>query len=470
MLQSLGRPDVSTYEHPSDAELQGFVRGELKPEAAKAVVAHLLGNCGHCLAKVEPEARCLVSEPTLEAVDSLPLLDPISESAYDLAIDRAVAGLLLHGEGVLQKKRQARCLQTLLAEGGVRLAREHSWWGATYASYEALLGHAWAIRFDKVGEMIELTRLACFVAPKLGREGYSATQVADFSARAWGEHGNALRIADRFAEAEECFDRAVGFWLDGTRDRFLQVRLMHFTASLLGDQRRLAEATQYITEVRDLYLELGDRHNAGKAMVNLCHYTGEGGDAEGAVRLAERALQLIDERREPEITANALYNKLHFLVEGGRFREARSWMWKHRRHMVAMGELGQINQVKLTYIDGRINAGLGDLDRAARQLRQAKADLEGKHVPLLEAIVVLDLASVSVLLGNLDEARDLALAAAERLIELNLPGEASRALPILRQAIDGQAITAALCQEVVQFLRREDHAPYLRYSHGRCSG
>ncbi len=456
-------------EHPSDVVLQRFVRGELRREAAKSVVAHLLVKCDICLAqieKLEAEARGHLASPSRG-----PSPDPISESAYDLAIDRAVAGLLLHGGEALEKKRQARQLKLLLADGGLRKARQHPSWGATYAVYEALLGRAWDIRFARIGEMIELTRLACFVAPKLGREGYSPRQVADFTARAWGEHGNALRIADRFAEAEECLDRAVRCWLDGTRDRFQQARLMHFTASLLSDQRRTAEATQYITEVRDLYLELGDCHNAGKALVNLSVYTGDAGDAVEAVRLADQALRLLDDRQEPEVAAVALYNKLHFLVEAGNFREARSWLWKHRRHIAEFGpHTGHITHVKLAYLEGRINAGLGELDRAERQLSLVRSELDGQEVPLLQAIVSLELAAVWMLQGHADDARGLAVETADKLLQLGLVGEAARALPILQRALERQAITVGLFYDVVRFLWREDHASYARFSHDRCSG
>jgi tetratricopeptide (TPR) repeat protein len=455
-------------EHPSDAVLQRFVRGELTRDAAKAVVAHLLAKCDVCLAHIETleiEARCHVSLPGRP-----PAPDPTSESAYDMAIDRAVAGLFLHGDAVLQKKQQAGQLKQLLAQGGLRKAREHPMWGATFAAYDALLSRAWEIRYARIGEMIELTRLACFVAPKLGREGYTPRQVADFSARAWGEHGNALRIADRFGEAEECLDRAISCWLEGTRDRFQQARLMHFTASLLGDQRRIAEATQYMTEVCDLYLDLGDRHSAGKAVVNLSLYVGETGDAVEATRLADRALSLLDPRQEPELQAFALYNKLHFLVEGGSFREARSGLWKHRRQIAELGQAGQINNVKLSYLEGRINAGLGELDRAERQLKQALADLEAKEIPLLQAIVSLELAAVWMLQGRAEEARALAVETADRLLRLGLAGEAARALPILRRALERQAVTVGLFHDVVRFLRREDHASYARLSHDRCSG
>jgi hypothetical protein len=73
-----------------------------------------------------------------------------------------------------------------------------------------LLARAWAVRFDDREAAITLTDLARIAAKSLKAKGYSDAQVADFTARAWGEHANALRAGMRLAEAERALSQAMG--------------------------------------------------------------------------------------------------------------------------------------------------------------------------------------------------------------------------------------------------------------------
>lgn len=435
-------------EHPSEVELQRFVRGELPCRAARSIVLHLLQRCEVCLARLEPQARPLFGDYGGDAA--------ASEHEYDQAIDRAAAGIALHGRRAVASKAAARRIKAALARGGTREARCEKGWGCTHATFDALLERAWELRFDNLREMLRLTRTACFMAPKLIRQRYSPAQVADFEARAWGEHANALRAAHRLGESEDALLRAMAHFAGGTRDLHLHVRLRDIGASLLAAQRRIAEAVEVLEGIYEDYMELGDRSAAGRALISQAIYVGHGGEPEQAVRLFDRALELLDETREADLVSIALVDKIWFLADAGQLRQARTTLWRQRRWMARYRDLGRINEGKLIWLEGHINAGLNELERAERCLFDARASLADEEVQVL---VALELAAVWLRLGRLDEARVLAVESAERLLTLRLPSEAVKAVEVLRGALAAQAVTAGLLQSVVDYLRRSEHAP-----------
>jgi tetratricopeptide (TPR) repeat protein len=446
-------------DHPSDLELRRFASGELAGVEARRLVAHLLHRCGACAAKLQ---RVGMPPPAGAAPG-----EPLAEEDYEPAIARALEGVRLHGPRVLVKKREVRRIQQALAAGKWQPGQRRSLRGRpSYPFYEALLQRAWEVRFTDLGEMVSLTWYACQVARRLGREGYTAAQVADFQARAYGEHCNAQRAAHRLREAEENFVRAVECWKAGSKDLRLWVRLMDVRASLLAAQHRTDEAIDVLDDVYEAYLRLGDQHSAGRALVARGFFIGYGGDPEAAVCLLDQALELLDEQREPDLVSMAIHNRLWFLVDCGRCRQARADLWKQRRWVAAYGSLGAISRIRIAYLEGRINAGLGELDRAERALRSALDGLAAEELRVLRGVVSLELSVVWMRQGRLAEATALAAETAASLLALAVTREAEKALKVLLTALEGQAATATLLQAVVDFLRRIEHAPQARFTLG----
>jgi hypothetical protein len=159
----------------------------------------------------------------------------------------------------------------------------------------------------------------------------------------------------------------------------------------------------------------------------------------------------------------ATHNRLWFLVDCGRCRQARADLWRQRRWMAAYQALGEISRVRVAYLEARINAGLGELDRAERALRSALDALAAEELRELRGLVSLELAVVWMRQGRLAEATTLAAESAASLLAIGLPREAQKALNVLLAALDAQSATAALVQEVVDFLRRVEHAPQARF-------
>ena len=84
-------------DHPTPAELEGFVWNRISLGRARAILSHLVRGCAVCRASLAPHFAGLIglSEPPA------PQLSPQQSAEYDAAIGRAFAT-------VLQKARELR--------------------------------------------------------------------------------------------------------------------------------------------------------------------------------------------------------------------------------------------------------------------------------------------------------------------------------------------------------------------------
>jgi tetratricopeptide (TPR) repeat protein len=472
---------VSDLDHPPQAMLRRLFRGELDARAARPLVRHLLGACPACSRHLRAEAAALPGGAELAC------LPAAREQDYDLAINRAWQRVELHGPAVRGHQRLAKRIEALLAKGagapgtaaatapgarprghqaamaGAHLARARGHRHGI-ALYEALLARAWAVRFDDRQAAITLTDLARIAARGLAASGYSSAQVADFKARAWGEHANALRADMRLAEAERMLGDAMDLADGGTHDVWLQARLMDIAASLLAYQRQRRLATEVLDTVYNLYLGLGDLNRAGNALINRARFLGYDGQPELAARLLAEALELIDPVREPAVASIACHSRILFLALAGQCREARSALWKNRELMETYSDLGVVHRARRVHLEGYINAGLGDYESAERAFRAALKLLAPDEPALvLRGTIALDLAVMWMDQRRVEEACELAADTARHLLAQDIPAEAATALRLLESAIESRWRSARLFEHVLDFLRRIEHVPEARF-------
>jgi tetratricopeptide (TPR) repeat protein len=381
-------------------------------------------------------------------------LAPELSAAYDALLDRTeefarrTARLPRH-----EVKRFRRALALLQSGRGVdALAKDGDMLVKGLGVYEAVLARSWAVRFDNPCEMCHLARVAVEVAEHLDAEVLGESAVKDYQARAWGELANAYRVADRLQEAGQAFGTAFELARQGTRDPRLRMRLLDLEASLLGTQREFALALPRLTSLAELHHEAGDPHREGRALIKQAAYTFYSGRPRKALELNSEALGLIDEEREPSLAAVAAQNQLLFLVECGRFREARTILFKNRARFT---NPGQVLWLKVRWLEGRIDHGLRQLDRAEAIFREVKKGFEEAGMGFACALAGLDLALTLMCQGRWDEAVAETLQAAAMFEALSVHREALGVVVFLEQEFQRRRGNRALLENTVWFLRRK---------------
>src|SRR5262245_3252498 len=171
--------------------------------------------------------------------------------------------------------------------------------------------------------MLDLADSAAGVAKHIRLEKYPWPGfVADLRARAFAELGNAYRINDRLSEADTAFERAEEFLEEGTGDPVLHARVLDLLASLRSAQRRLEDAITVLDEVHRLFLEAGDSHLAGRALISMGGATRYLGYPREAVGMFEKGLRLLIPERDEQLVAIAQQGLLDALTDAGEYRLA----------------------------------------------------------------------------------------------------------------------------------------------------
>lgn len=437
-------------EHPSLEELQDFVRGRLPLARSSSVVKHLIRGCALCSVRLIPELLVGAAEETTD--------DP----GYDDALDRAFEAQRWHGPAVLEVMVKARQALAVLEAGGIAELIETPWGLKSVAACEALLERSWSRRRDDPQEMLELANYAAFLSDHLGSDRHDPRKLADLRCRAWAALGNAYRVNDDLQSAEWALDRAADLRLQGTGDWRLAAHLLDLKASLHCAQRKFPLAFEALDAVYVIQRRLREDHLAGRALISKGLYTSYANDHDGAICLLTEGLAMIDRERDAELALFAIHNIAWSLMESGRFRKARNVVWEHRWRYDRHG--GQIDRVKLRWLQARIDGGLEKLADAEKGLKEARRGLEEAGMRYHFALAGLDLGSILMRRQHLEEARTVVLDATSVFVDLKIHVEAQKAVLVLKQVFEKSLEAGELLDRTIRFLRRIEFDPTLTFA------
>ncbi|HEV8582664.1 MAG TPA: hypothetical protein VGX68_26655 [Thermoanaerobaculia bacterium] len=381
-------------------------------------------------------------------------LSPELSSAYDAALDR-VEEFARRAASIpsIELERFRQALALLQSGCGVMaLAKDGDMEIEGLGVYEALLTRSWEVRYTDPREMCHLARAAVEVAEQLNPEVHGGIHtVVDLQARAWGELANAHRVANRYYEAEQAFGMAFGLVRQGSGDPRLLTRLLSLEASLLGTLREFELALPRLANLAELSRKAGDLHQAGRALIKKALYTFYNGNTLEALRISSAALSLIEEERDPSLAMVAIQNQLLFLVDCGRYKEARKILFKNRVRLYSLGHLAQL---KVRGIEGRIDYGLQQLDGAETAFREVKAGFEEAEMGFACALAGFDLAMTLMRQDRGEEATAEALQAAAMFEALSIHRELLGVVIYLEEEFRARRGTLMLLESTVRYLRR----------------
>jgi tetratricopeptide (TPR) repeat protein len=432
-------------DHPTPAELEGFAWNRTPAERTRAIMTHLMGGCAPCRDAFAPHFAALIGlAPPPELA-----LSPKEDAEYDAVIDRVFATVLTRARELGKGK-----LPVALAVSSVEALPEVPQ-SAEIPRFETLLQQSWALRNDNPTEMVRLAEQARDLAESLGST-MTAAAAADFRCRAWIELGNAHRVADSFSTAERALGRATELFLAGTQDELLAARLFTVQASTLGDCRRFDLAETALDLVVTIHRRRGDDHEAGRALLKKGIFAGYRGNTEQALQLVEQGLGLLDEERDPALVYSALHNQARLLLDAGQLRAARMALWKAKARRLDPG--GWLVELKARWLEGQINAALGELERAEAAFREVKEGFLEAKLVYKAALVSLELGALLLRRTQSETAAREILAAADTFMALGINREASASVLLLRGAAEQRIVDTGLIEYVADQLRLSEGA------------
>ncbi|HEX6900710.1 MAG TPA: hypothetical protein VF789_13375 [Thermoanaerobaculia bacterium] len=433
--------------HPSPADLDRFLMGELSPRQAAPVLTHLIRGCDACQRRMQPLASTMFSAGRTEP-------SPAEEAGfeYDFPLFKAFATARRYaGAKTRDAARVQEALPTLreVIPPYVSLEeRARQEWDLC----ETLIERSRALRHSDPERMILTATLAANLAERLDHSSFDARALADLQARVWAELGNARRIADDLPGAEAGLARAFELAGHGTGAPLLLAQIMDLTASLYTDQRRFQEAGLLQEAVYAIYNKTGDKHSAGRALISRGLSKGYAFDVEEAVQLFSQGLGMIEANREPKLVMVALHNLIWCLVECGRAEQA-DQLFAYSRDLFA-SYVERLDAIKANWLEGRIAAGVGDDQRAEERFREARASFEQAKLFYEVALVSLDMTALWLRQGRTAEIMRLIDETIAIFRARKIRREAIGTLLVLRKALHKDQATEALIRAMSAELQR----------------
>jgi tetratricopeptide (TPR) repeat protein len=294
-----------------------------------------------------------------------------------------------------------------------------------------------------------------------------AEQVSDVEDRAsrvfaWAFLGNARRVGGDLAGAEEAFSRSVSLqmgWPTGRPELPDLWHLLDLEASLRTSLRQLPEALRLL----DRAVQVAPRTASIQARL-LCKRSvalDRMGDPEGAIAALREALEQLDHGAEPRLLCMLHFNLMDTLCSIGQAAEAAEMLPELRRLQAQMGN--GLNQIRLRWLEGKIDAGLGRLDAAIAALSGVRAAFAGEGLRYDEAQAGIDLAGLYLEQGRTDEVKRLVLLMAPVFQAQGVHQEARKALHLFRRAVELETVTVELARRLAAYLRRAQDDPELRF-------
>ncbi len=263
--------------------------------------------------------------------------------------------------------------------------------------------------------------------------------------------GNAHRVLAELRPAEADFVIARECWPEGATapaGLLSEARLFDLEASLRRDLRQFDKALVLIDRALAL-VPTGPA--AGLIYLNQAFIFEQLTNYEGALGALRVAAPWIDESSQPTHYTGLLFNLCVTLVNLSRFTEAREIFPKVRERFLLTGKA--IHCIRISWLEGRIQAGLGDREGAIATFDQVRTDFTAKNRFADAALAGLDLAILYLRANQTAETRDLASQMTTVFSNLDIKREALAAVRLFLDAAERETATVEMARRAAAALR-----------------
>lgn len=271
-------------------------------------------------------------------------------------------------------------------------------------------------------------------------------------------HGaNVLRVSGELKAADTAFERAKHLWRSGSdpAGALDPGRVLDLEASLRRDQRRLDEALSLLDQAASV------GRCPERALIKMGFTLEVMGEYGRALDTLLRAVPLLDRKSDPR-----LENLLHFnlavnFCHVGRFRDAAELVPPMRELAAELGD--EIDLVRMSWLEGRIAAGLGRPWEARRLLEEARREFGQRKMSYDIALALLEEAALLLDEGRTAEVKALARELTVVFEAKGVHREALAALRLFYGAAEREEATAELARRVLHYLYRARYDQGLRF-------
>lgn len=283
-------------------------------------------------------------------------------------------------------------------------------------------------------EAIALAELALLVAEHARPERWRLRLLG----HAWLFLGNARRVANQRAGANDAFRRGWNCWETGEDPAGIldEGYLYDMEASLRRDERCLELAL----ELHDKALSLVKKSKIGMVLLNKSITLQERGDYEDSIGALREARSFLDAKHHRRLWFALQFNLAAGLLHVGRAREAAPLVKEVREHVGTSRD--SLDKIRVDWLEGNLAAELGDRSKAVTLLTQTMRELRKRQLPYDFALASLDLALVYRDMRAFTEIKALATEMFVLFQQQGIRREAMGAIILFQEIAQAEQVTA----------------------------
>ena len=303
-----------------------------------------------------------------------------------------------------------------------------------------------------------LAELALKVADRVVGEASWRSKVRGL---AWAHVANALRAKGDFPAAERAFLSADRHWKAGeeAQNGLLEEGLLFaLRASLRRSQRRFEDEAALLEQASAAASSLKFRIQVLLSQAKLAK---EMGKLDRAVEILLQASEIAIPDDDGRVVLSIQHGLADNLSKLDRFPEAEALLPAVIDLSRKCG--GEVDLIRLRWIEGRVAAGLGHRDAGVATLRKVRGELAARHLTFDTALVSLELAILYSEQGQAEEVKSLARHMVPIFRARNVNPEILDALSLFRQAAERERVSTELARKILAYLRKARHNPGLRF-------
>lgn len=427
--------------HPSGKDLESFLKsasGQATRASNAQVTRHLLAECAVCRGRLRAmgwDGKRLVRLIQLEEGTPSPTAQSFDYSRAFAAAEQAVSALLT------PERQEVEPPEILLAEleslpqaqRAQRVSTDDRF--ATPGVIRSFIDRSHKVRYRDADTMLHFAQLARLAAEACSPQSAgNELRLADLKARAWGQYGNALRVAGSSREAMEALHTAQHHRRQGTGDPALRAWLLEKITPLAIFQGQFGEAIQMSGEAGEIYEEIGEGHLLASTLVQQAIAALYSGETASAVRMLNHAISIIDYEEDPHLLLAACHNLIRCYIDLDQPEQALQLY--SETHELYQEFDDPLIQLRAAWQEGQLLRDLGHLRAAEAALLRARQGYTERKLIYEAALVSLELATVYVKLGLVEELKSTVTATIPIFHALRVKLETLAALLQLRQVAD----------------------------------
>ena len=455
--------------HPTIDDFKALFRSIAPGRALRPdeVALHFLTGCSSCRNRLRDagwnDGRLdrlfwLSKEDVRRAAETEPPWEGYDYSSAFAAAERTLTAYFGHDKPLAVPCAQlVATLLRLPAGEQIRQATEDPFF-AHPEVVRSLIDRSHRVRYSDPRQMLHLAELARRTAEACAADAAgNEMRLADLRARGCMQYGNALRVCGELQAADEALTLAQKFRDAGTHDPLLRARLLEHLASLRTFQGRFQHAIELADRAGEIYRELGERHSQASTMVQKAIAAIQLAQTEEAIRCLNRAIPRIDPEENPHLLLAACHNLIRCYIDLDLPEQALSLYFESRGLYKEFTDSTIL--LRTEWQEGQILRDLGHLGAAETALWQARQGFLNGGLALEVAQVSLDLASVYVRTGRVDDLKRTVAEALPIFRALRVGREAIGSLLQLRQAAGQEQKALELIRALNERLKPLAHNP-----------